>query len=244
MKKYVIFIDESGDPNVVKIDSQYPVFGVGALIFEKTYFENTIIPNFESLKVVNGFEKDTIFHSSEIRKRRGVFKKLNHYEKRKHLLDDISRFFKENEVTIISSVIHKEKLKSLYQEPGCPYDLAFQFILERCEHFLRNKKAIAELFLERRDENVKPLQKVFDRLKEKGNGFSSKQMFIKVFPQKKLNFVGKENIGTQITDLAIYPITTKVIRPEKENRAFQILTTKFYSGNFGDTAKYGLKIFP
>jgi len=243
LKTYIIFFDESGDPNMEKIDLQYPVFGVGAVIYEKNYFYQTIVPSFQKLKIKHEFSENTVFHSSDIRKQKNEFARLTHYESRKRLMKDIGKFFQNSEMTIISSVIKKIKLKENYISPGCPYDLAFQFILERLEHFLRNNDAIAEMYLEKRIENVEPLKKVFCRLKENGNGYMSNKNFQKVFPQDDLVFVKKDNIGTQIVDLIIYPITSKVLR-NKENIAFDIISKKFYAGNFGNTSKYGFKIFP
>lgn len=244
MKKYLVFIDESGDPNVEKIDPQYPVFGVGALIFEEQYFTESVLLNFANLKIRHGFSVDTVFHSSEIRKQKGDFVRLVNYEKRINLLADISSFFKSSDLDIISSVIKKTELKEQYNAPGCPYDLSFQFILERLAHFLHQKKSITEITLERRVENVVPLQNVFNNLKTYGNGYHSASYFNDVFPQVKLIFVGKENVGAQISDLAIYPITSKIIRPNAQNQAFDILKSKFYGGRYGDVARYGLKIFP
>lgn len=243
MSHYYIYIDESGDPNIEVIDDQYPVFGVGAMLFEKDYFENQLMLQFSNLKIKHGFSSETIFHSSDIRKQRGDFVILTNYQKRVNLMEDISVFFKEMDTKIISSVIRKKALKENYSTPGCPYDLAFQFILERSQHFLKIHKATATIFIEERTENKKALQRVYKSIKENGNGFQSGKAFLEVFPEQELNFVKKENKGTQIVDLMIYPVTSSLIRKDK-NKALDVLKEKFYGGRNGEVEKYGFKIFP
>ncbi|PID86405.1 hypothetical protein CSB08_00270 [Candidatus Gracilibacteria bacterium] len=244
-KEFIIFLDESGDTNLVKIDNQYPVFGLSAIIFEKKYFYDFVVKEIKNLKIKNGFSENIILHSSDIRKHRNGFESLTNSNIRKKFINDINNTFKNLDILIISSVIKKYKLKEKYETPGCPYDISFQFILERLEHFLRNSNGIGEIYIEQSSkEKESSLQKIFKRLKENGNGFVSSSGFSKVLIQEDLFFAKKENIGTQLSDLVCYPITTKVLKPKKENLAFDLLKSKFYGGNFGKIEKYGFKIFP
>ena len=64
---------------------------------------------------------------------------------------------------------------------------------------------------------------------------------------KAPKFIDKSenNIGTQIVDLAAYPIATKIIFPERANLAFEIIEDKIYRQFPGsDYIGYGLKVFP
>jgi hypothetical protein len=65
-----------------------------------------------------------------------------------------------------------------------------------------------------------------------------------IFADKKAN-----SSGLQLADLVARPIGLQVIRPEQENKAFNILEKKFYSKNGREGAGtdyegYGLKRFP
>ncbi len=243
MTDYIVFFDESGSPNLDNIDPEYPVFGLAALIFERKYFEEALL-GFDKLKVDNGFSADTIFHSSELRKQKGVFSILNTKPKFDSFAGNVSNFFQSLDFTLIASVIKTQEHKQKYVTPGCPYDLSFQFVIERIQHFLYHKDATVELFLERRTENIKDLSRIFKRLKENGNGYISSSRFESTFPQENLNFVTKENKGAQIADLVVYPITREVLGNSRNSQAFQILKPKFYGGRCCDIAKYGYKIFP
>jgi hypothetical protein len=53
--------------------------------------------------------------------------------------------------------------------------------------------------------------------------------------------------GLQIADLVAYPIAAKVLRPDAEQKAFDILCPKIAAGpvcNRRSILGYGLKIFP
>jgi len=243
MKDFLIFIDESGDPNLKIIDNQFPVFGLGSLIFEKKYFETKVIQKIKKLKIQNEFSESVIFHSSEIRRWKNNFVKLFNLKKRKKFFNDLNIFFNNLDFTIIASVINKKKLKKKYSNPGSPYDLAFEFILERIQHFLKNQNGKGTIFIEKRPESKKDLERVFLRLKKYGNGFQNKKVFQIAFPQDEIYFVDKKNEGIQLADLCIYPITTKILNSGRNNLAFETLYPKIYDGHLIKT-KYGLKIFP
>ncbi len=244
-KEFIIFLDESWDTNLVKIDNQYPVFWLSAIIFEKKYFYDFVVKEIKNLKIKNWFSENIILHSSDIRKHRNGFESLTNSNIRKKFINDINNTFKNLDILIISSVIKKYKLKEKYETPWCPYDISFQFILERLEHFLRNSNWIWEIYIEQSSkEKESSLQKIFKRLKENWNGFVSSSWFSKVLIQEDLFFAKKENIWTQLSDLVCYPITTKVLKPKKENLAFDLLKSKFYGWNFWKIEKYGFKIFP
>ena len=77
-----------------------------------------------------------ILHESEIRRDRGAFKKLNTKEKKEAFLNELTKIIDNEDFTIISTVIQKEKLKSKYNNP---YDIAMQFCLEQTYKFLQSK---------------------------------------------------------------------------------------------------------
>ena len=69
-------------------------------------------------------------------------------------------------------------------------------------------------------------------------------------PRIALHFIRATcSIGLQLADLVARPIGLQVIRPEQENKAFEVLAKKLYSKNGREGAgtgylEYGLKYFP
>ena len=244
MKEYYIFIDESWDPNLVKIDNQYPIFWLWALIFEKEYFDTIVLEKMRKLKKENWFSEEIVFHSSEIRRFKNDFKELFNLKKREKFFTDINDFFTNLDFTIVSSVIKKNEFIKLYSNPWCPYDIAFEFILERVMHFLKNNWWKWEIFIENREWWHKALQKVFEKLKTFWNWYNESYLFTKHFPQKDLIFVPKSNHWVQLADLCIYPITQRILNRKRENQAFDCIKPKLYWWHSDNILKYWVKIYP
>jgi len=64
----IMFLDESGDHSLDKIDSQYPVFCLAGVIVDEDEYENSISPNLDHIKLKYWKTTNTIFHSRSIRK--------------------------------------------------------------------------------------------------------------------------------------------------------------------------------
>ena len=47
-----------------------------------------------------------------------------------------------------------------------------------------------------------------------------------------------------MADLVARPVGIKMLRPEQENRAFDVLEEKFYTSGSGQRDDWGLKCFP
>ena len=85
------------------------------------------------------------------------------------------------------------------------------------------------------------LQLAFLRVVNDGTYYIPASRFRKI--QFRLEFVPKAMnvIGTQMADLAAYPIARHVLSPKRPNPAFEMIKTKFYQG---PGLVRGLKIFP
>ncbi len=138
---------------------------------------------------------------------------------------------------IVATAIDKRDLKTQYNKPENPYELALEFCLERAHHFLHHlnqSKKLTHLVVESRGaKEDKDLELAFRRIMDK-KGMSS---FDIVFADKRVN-----SAGLQLADLVAHPIGRHVIDPSQENRAFKILEEKFRE--YPNYHAKGLKIFP
>ena len=124
-----------------------------------------------------------------------------------------------------------------------PYDLALTFVLERLLPFLEEASQtdvciVAEARGKREDDE---LQLTFLRTISNGTSYVSADRFRRirfrlVFKAKSMNVV-----GTQMADLAAYPIARHVLNPSARNPAWDCIQGKFYRG-YGNVR--GLKVFP
>ena len=66
---YIVYVDESGDSSLEKIDKGYPVFVLAFCVFHKRYYAEQLVPEVQGLKF-NYFGHDMIIlHEKEIRKK-------------------------------------------------------------------------------------------------------------------------------------------------------------------------------
>lgn len=255
--RYLIFIDEVGDP-VVHLDlkkyedkSVFPIMTVTALVVSRTIYKEILMPGLDKIKERFFKDKNIYFHSREIRRKDGIFKIfLNEslYDKFKNEMDTL---LEKSSVIIISSSINKIKLaekaenfQKQYQSRykiGDIYLRNVNYVLERIGHFLKNSTGKIIFEARGRRENRR-IQGVLTDAKENGTFYCSKERF-KNIDDKILFFTKEDNInGLQMTDYCTYPFARHAKNPlDDDNKFFHFLRKYIYRGDFGE---YGLKEWP
>jgi Protein of unknown function (DUF3800) len=224
---YVVYVDESGDHSLASVDKDYPVFVLALCIFHKRHYAEKIVPAVEKLKF-NYFGHDSVvLHENEIRKQKGDFVFLAQRVVRDEFMGQLSSIMDASNFILIACVVDKVRLPRGEGAGSNPYHVALGICLEALRSFLaekrqdelkthvvvecRGKKEDAELELE------------FRRICD-GNNPSGKALpFDVVFADKKTNLA-----GLQVADLVARPIGINYLRPAQENKAFEVLKSKFY----------------
>lgn len=245
---YVVYVDESGDHSLTRIDTDYPVFVLALCVFHKRHYAEKVIPAVEKLKF-NYFGHDSVvLHEHEIRKQKGLFAFLSHQPTRMEFLGQLTSIMEASNFILMACVVDKTRLSRAEGTASNPYHIALGMCLEALREFLtekgqghlqthvvvecRGKKEDAELELE------------FRRLCD-GDKQGSRQLpFSILFADKKTNLT-----GLQLADLVARPIGLNYLRPTQANQAFELLKKKFFcdGGRHGVGRGYqhvGLKIYP
>ena len=240
---YIVFVDESGDHGLITIDPTYPVFVLSFCVFKKSDYLETI-PLFTKIKFNFFGHEDVILHAHDIRKRHGLFSILHNPLVLNNFFERLNETIEAANFKVISVVIHKEKLKATYVNPENPYEIAMKFCLEGlylylCEcsqqHFLTH--VLVESRGKREDQE---LELAFRRVCAGDNLWTSSLNCLDVkFLNKKTN-----SIGLQLADLVAHPLGRKSLKPEQENRAYDIIEKKFRQSAEGKIDGFGYKVFP
>ncbi|PUE21499.1 DUF3800 domain-containing protein [Limnohabitans sp. WS1] len=245
---YVVYVDESGDHSLERIDPDYPVFVLALCVFHKRHYAEKIIPAVEKLKF-NYFGHDSVvLHEHEIRKQKGDFAFLSHKPTREEFIGRLSSIMDASNFILMSCVVDKARLNRHEGAGSNPYHIALGICLEVLREFLaektqdhlqthvlvecRGKKEDAELELE------------FRRICDGENPGNRQLPFNVIFADKKTNLT-----GLQLADLVARPVGLNYIRPEQANQAFELLKNKFFWAGGRDRAgqgyqNVGLKIYP
>lgn len=240
--RYVVYVDESGDHGLASVDPAYPVFVLAFCIFERRAYVEQTSAAVQHLKFQYFGHDMVILHERDIRKSLGPFAILQDIETRRLFLDDLSRIIESAPMCLLACCIRKDKMQLKYKTPDHPYHLAMKFGLERIYRFLGSNPTRDPTYFvcERRGRREdKELESEFRRICAGANYASERFPFEIVMADKKTN-----SAGLQLADLVARPIGRRVMAPEQENRAFDILAQKFDSRSDGEYLGYGLKIFP
>ena len=245
---YVVYVDESGDHSLERIDPDYPVFVLALCVFHKRHYAEKIIPAVEKLKF-NYFGHDSVvLHEHEIRKQKGDFVFLSHKPTRDEFIERLSSIMEASNFILMACVVDKARLNRNDGAGSNPYHIALGICMEVLREFLaekmqdhlqthvvvecRGKKEDAELELE------------FRRICDGENPGNRQLPFNIIFADKKTNLT-----GLQLADLVARPVGLNYIRPEQANLAFELLKKKFFCDGGRQLVgqgyqNTGLKIYP
>lgn len=244
---FVVYVDESGDHGMETVDGNYPVFVLAFCVFHKRHYSEKVVPALQKFKF-NHFGHDlAVLHEHEIRKEKGDFKFQTRRQKQDFLLE-LTSIIEASNFILISCVIDKAQLRSKPGVPPNPYHLALGFCLETLYELLQEKNQddkLTHVVVEcrgKKEDNELELE--FRRICDGANRWGKALPFDVKFADKKVN-----SAGLQLADLVARPIGLRVLRPEQENRAFDVLKRKFFcSGgreNVGEGFEnWSLKIYP
>lgn len=246
--KYIVYVDESGDHGMQTVDDQYPLFVLAFCVFHKRHYSEQVVSALEKFKF-NYFGHDqVILHENEIRKEKGAFTIFRNREHKLQFLNELTSIIEFSNFILISCVIDKRALRKEADVTSNPYHLALGFCLETLHEFLQEKAqhekktfVVVECRGKKEDDD---LELEFRRICDGNNRLNRPLPFEVLFADKKAM-----SSGLQLADLVARPIGLSVLRPEQENRAFDVLKRKFYcdGGRAGVGKGYdgiGLKIYP
>lgn len=240
---YIVYVDESGDHGLERMDPHYPVFVLAFCVFEKAVFADAVVPAMLRFKFGHFGHDQVVLHEHEIRKAKNAFRFLTKAELREPFMRDLSALVAAAPFTIVAVVIRKERLAVQYTRPENPYTLAMEFGLERVCAFLREKRQAGKVtpfvFEKRGDKEDAELELEFRRLTGPHRAVcGSVSAEILIADKKSIS------TGLQLADLVARPIGLHVLRPDQANRAYEILEPKLRRSPGNQTLGWGLKVFP
>jgi len=229
---YIIYVDESGDHSLTSIDPQFPVFSLSFCVVRKDEYMAQVVPAVQALKFKYWGHDSVVLHEHEIRKSKGDFTfLLTDRAVREAFYDDVNQVMVDAPITVIASVIDKQKLTKKYADPWNPYEIALHFCLERLLLFLCDQgehgKRVHVVFECRGKAEDAELELAFRRIVDGANKWGwvtrdfSAVEFEPKFARKSVN-----STGLQLADLTARPIAIKTLRPAQPNRAYDVIVTK------------------
>ncbi len=244
---FIVYVDESGDHGIEKLDPKYPVFVLAFCVFYKAHYSQKVVPAVHRFKFKH-FGHDTfVLHEHEIRKEIAPFRFINRAH-RDNFMGELTSIIEASNFILISCVIQKDRLQGRPGPAVHPYYEALRFCLESLYELMQEKQQDnreTHVVVERRgSKEDDDLELEFRRICDGANRLEQRLPFQVLFADKKTN-----SCGLQLADLVARPIGLSVLRPGQPNRAYQALMPKFFcsGGRQGvgtGFLDWGLKVFP
>ncbi len=240
---YLIFVDESGDHGLARVDPGYPIFVLAFCLFAKSDYVERTGPALQRLKFRFWGHDEQVLHEHEIRKPNKSYCFLFDPAKRAEFMDAINRLVDEAPFQLVAVVIRKLEFAQQYALPANPYGIALEFGLERIYRELSSRgqaDKLTHVIVEKRGEKEDAqLELAFRRICDGANALNKQLPFELVMIPKAAN-----STGLQVADLVARPVGIKVLRPTQPNRAYDIVAKKLRRSSSGETKGWGLKVFP
>lgn len=239
----LLFLDESGDHSLERIDKDYPVFVLGGVIIDRTYYRTVVEPRIKKLKE-DFFDDEVVLHTSDIIRGKNGFQVLNNQGVRQAFYDEMNTLMRELEYTVIACAIKKDAhLKQYASRAADPYTYSLEVVVERFVHVIGNVEHGGMIFAEKRRPDLDhELEMTWRKLREEGCSYADAakvdgRIIDLSLKDKRVNMVGLE-----LADLVVSPIGRAVIGKPKQ-QDWDIVESKLR--RVGKTYMgYGLKILP
>ena len=222
---FIVYVDESGDHNLILSDPEFSVFVLTFCIFRKEDYIGQTVPALQRIKFRHFGHDMVVFHEREIRKATGCFRFLTDDGLRKGFMTDLNDWVDQSPFAIIAVVIRKAEFSQKHVAGHNPYHFAMQLGLERVEKYLRRREPQERLthvvFEARGKREDDELELEFRRVCDGQNFRKNKLAFQIVVAAKQIN-----STGLQLADLTARPIGRHIMNPAQTNRAFEIIEKK------------------
>ena len=230
---FIVYVDEAGDHGPVS--NEFPVFVLALCIFRKSDYARCVIPAIHELKFRYLGHDAVVLHEREIRKALAPFDFLRRPERREGFLGDVDGLVADAPFDLIAVVIDKRR-QALR---GNVYRSALDVGLVQVTKYLRanHEQHLTHVVVESRGKNEdEDLRVAFAEFCEPSGTLDGCNLDL-VFASKQHG-----HCGLQLADLMARPIGRHVIDPAQRNRAYEILSRKFWGAP--DPVGHGFHVLP
>lgn len=241
----VLFLDESGDHSLSKIDPQYPLFVLGGCIFDYDYYNNYVIQRFAQYKEKALNDSQLIIHTADISRNKNGFEFLKDTATRDKFYKETNILMQELDYKVLACVIKKdEHLMKYGLEAKDPYLLSLDIIIERFIFLLKEHKTNGIVIAESRNDTLdNQLELAYLGLKIQGTHYLHAREIKERINNFSIKPKSDDIAGLQIADLVVSPVG-RFILGKRVKQDFKIIKNKFRKNRHGKFEGYGLVVFP
>lgn len=203
-----MYLDESGDHSLARIDPAYPVFVLGGVILDRTYARTVVSPRVQQLKHEFFRRDDLILHTADIIRARNGFESLTDAALRGKFYASLNAVMRELDYEVVACVIDKQTFLARYGPSST--DLYMHSLGILVEQFCRSLGGTPDsgfICAEKRGPQLDAeLDKAWARLIREGAGDVEANEVDACIVDLGLKDKGVDVAGLQLADLVVSPI--------------------------------------
>ncbi|MGE5620368.1 MAG: DUF3800 domain-containing protein [Sphingomonadaceae bacterium] len=239
-----MYLDESGDHSLDKIDPQFPVFALAGCVFDKEVHDGTVESLVRQYKLRLFGRHDIVLHTADIARNQRGFEMMKDRGFRQRFYDETNAMVANLDFTVLACVILKQRLFDQYGKFAFdPYVLSMECLIERFVYYLQENDGRGQIIAESRNPQFdRQLDLAFQLFLTKGTRYVrparlAERLTGLTFRHKRENIA-----GLQIADLVATPIARAAVgKPVKDD--YRIVEAKFRR-RAGDYRGAGLAVIP
>ena len=244
-----LYIDESGDHDLVRISKDYPVFVLAGILVDKAYHDSIITPELNQFKAKYLTPPlPPSMHLYEARHGIGDYEFLRDHQIRRQFWGELAALMNRWDYEVIACVIDKPNHVAKHgQHAWDPYLMSLEILIQRFVFDLNDKHETGIIVAEaRRPKLDQDLRNSFQQL-QNDNGFFSYVPGVEI--QNAIDALYLETkqagiAGLQMADFIAWPIGRHHLG-KSDGHGWRVAERKFRRNpEDGDYDGYGLVVLP
>jgi len=230
----ILFLDESGDHSLSKIDPQYPLFVLGGIIVEQEHAEGEMVRRVAELKMNHFGRSDIVLHTADMVRNKNGFERMQDPAFREAFYQGLNGLMRDLDYKVVACAIRKDEHIKKYNISALdPYFLALEILVERFAFEVGKGKGV--IVAESRGPTLdNQLEIAWLNLKIQGTRFLSATKLVKLIHGLTLRDKTAGIAGLELADLVVSPIG-RFILGKKLKDDYRVIEKKFrrdFSGNY------------
>lgn len=241
----VLFLDESGDHDLIRIDPEYPIFVLAGCIMDSQYEAKVLTSALNRFKESFFGNNEIVLHLAEYTRDGEGYEKLRDKDLRGEFYAGLNKIIKDTEFCLVACIIDKNEHIKHYKNAIDPYLLSLEVIVERFIMFLKEKKEKGVIIAESRGPQLdNQLNLAFLDLKISGTRFLRPIDIMENITDFRIRKKGENISGLQLVDSIITPIGRRYLNKRNFYITYDVIKSKFRKHSCGKYRGYGLITLP
>lgn len=243
----ILFLDESGDHNLTKIDPTHPIFVLGGIIADKKYAEGEMQEKVSKFKREVFGRDDLCLHTADFTRQRNGFERMKERNFCEDFYQKLNELIAGLDIKIIACAVRKEMHFTKYGIGAIdPYHLSLNVLVERFCFEMEGDSAKSQglIIAEKRSSELdRQLDLAWLNLKISGTKYKKASEIDRAISSLNLKSKSDNMAGLEIADVVVTPIARSILQ-RKSRVSLDAIKGKMRRSSLGEVDGFGLVILP